>query len=257
MARDHYIPMVLTKPWEHMHNGNERQLSCFDFASGALKVVPARKLFSKDELNLPEVERMLRDVIDTPIGEYLLRPRKEGIALEPPMTRAQNRALRLLAGFHIQRLSESRGQSAPMTLVAIQQGGEQVLNQLAQALQGAYRMYIATLPQDQELFFTEVAAFPVPFESGPPAFAIPLGLRHVVLYHEGDVTDEKTLAAYLNVGLFEQLSIGVGSQINCVVLPPGLRTLMASDPVGAEAQLRQRRAVARGVIRTLTGIEPD
>lgn len=247
MANDHYIPKVLTRPWEHEHRGDQRQLSWFRFSDETFDVTSARNLFAKRDLNTPEVEDMLERYIETPLGNYLDHPRREGVALPPADDWQVTRALALLLAFNVQRLLEAQADSRlALKLEDFQRKGEGHLDAVAQYWLSKYKIAGVTLPENQELFFTQVASFPIPFAADPAALAIPLSTHHLLIHREADLPVAE-LNRYIAFGTFETLSIGVGPSVDVVVLPEFWRRAKATNEVAARADLLEMRRDARGL----------
>jgi hypothetical protein len=78
----HYITRFLTKPWEAVSRrrpGDQRYLRYFDFDTETFEEASSRFLFAKDNLNPPEVEAWLNNLVETPLGR-----RRERIAAGDP-----------------------------------------------------------------------------------------------------------------------------------------------------------------------------
>jgi hypothetical protein len=119
-------------------------------------------------------------------------------------------------------------------------------------------MYALDLPEGQELFFTEVSTIAVPFSSGPAALAIPLSRWHLLVFRQGVLTDdEKAEVQILRAsGALELFSLGVGSEVHRVVLPPEWRDAAKANPTGTAQNLVDMRRSARAAYREITGDEP-
>jgi hypothetical protein len=67
MARDHYVPQCLTRPWHDGRHGKE-SLRYYDFDAREFGYKSSRKLFARHGLNKPETERFLSKHIEDPFA---------------------------------------------------------------------------------------------------------------------------------------------------------------------------------------------
>ena len=71
----HYVSRFLTKPWEF----EDRRLWYYDFDSGTFDRASSRSLFAEDEINSPEVETWLGEILEAPLS----RARPQLIKADP------------------------------------------------------------------------------------------------------------------------------------------------------------------------------
>ena len=132
----HYISRFLTRPWEF----GQRQLHYYDFEADSFETLSSRNLFAEDEINTPEVETWLRDVVETPLGA--VRPR---LAAGDPAAlddwRFYRAALLMLwlQGVRVRSIAE---QDARLELGALAALPQDQLDGLVAAIRAAYDLQL-------------------------------------------------------------------------------------------------------------------
>lgn len=242
MSNCHYIPRCVTKDWE-LEN---RQLHWFDFKSDRFGVSSSKRLFAREGLNSDSVEKMLDRLIETPVGAYLHQAMEQG-ELPDITLRDQRlaRALGLLFILTFQRLAEVKGEHEQLgpTLAEMERRGDEYLNQLAEAAFHRLQFRTVTLPEHLEMFFTEMGAFSLPM-AGQPTMVMPLGVRFALVARRNNVSREE-LRQHVETGLIQGFSLGVGVNVNRVVLPPFWVRQLEHDENNTRARLRTIRDEAR------------
>jgi hypothetical protein len=221
---------MLSAPWEY----GERQLRYFNFATQSFQDGSSRNLFARKGLNSKAVENWLNKIIETPAAAHATRLRRKEVVIDVDDWRTQ-RALALLFFLNSQRLQEARSKNGvPITLEAMQQQGEVMADEIARFVFQSFKLLSVRVPNDTELFFTETATFAFPMPESP-VLAVPLGLKHALLAYEGPLS-AKALLENIHLRTLAMFSIGVGRNVNRVVLPPTWRDGSLHD----ESDIRRR-----------------
>jgi hypothetical protein len=209
LANDHYIPQVLTSPWEY----GQRKLRVFDFCTREFSEPPASRLFAKRGVNSTALETWLNQTIDDPIGKVVLRLRRGERPTD--LSWRYTRALALLIVLNSQRIGEARGYGNPAHSLEelSQQAG--LADRLAQLyLQTRTIAWVQPKP-GTELFFTEAVGFAYPQVGRSPALLVPMGLEVALM-----VCDKEPIPPTIEREPLTWFSLGVGSNVHRVILPP-------------------------------------
>src|SRR4029079_6891310 len=98
----HYVSESFTKPWEIGKTGD---LYFYDFSTRRVDSRPAKDLFARRGLNTRAVENWLSDKIETPLGRFRKRLRKEkGLVPTQIDDLAVYRALLMLLPLQVTRI---------------------------------------------------------------------------------------------------------------------------------------------------------
>lgn len=245
MAADHYVPKFLTKPWEH---GDDRQFRCFDFCTREFSDPYAKRLLAQEGLNSPEVEKWLNQTMEDPVGKYVHRLRTDPDADLGPSEK-EARGLAYLVLFNAQRIGEARGEVFDRWSLEQLSTEPEALDAAVAYLSSYRQMCVRVLPDDYELFFTEVAMFGIPY-AGLPVLALPLGLQHVLLVYDGPDPIREVVAAFPDPFIMA-CSLGVGSDVHRVILPPEWRVRSCEDEDDARRRLLALRESMRELVDTV------
>jgi hypothetical protein len=238
VANDHFVPRVLTTPWEF----KDRRVRLFDFATRAFTTVPTKKLFAKEGLNSERLEKWFDRTIETPLGAFV-SPIREGAPFPDPARWEARRALALLMILSASRIGEGRwGDGGPVTMESLT-SGEGAADRIAQYFFGRFKLFCARVPDDRQLFFTEAVQFAYPLPDTPVA-VIPLGLNHVAMAYDGPL-EPNVLLKNINLSVLAGFSLGIGNDVHRVVLPPGFREASFEDEAGTRSALLELRQSLR------------
>jgi hypothetical protein len=230
---------MLTKPWEL----GDRQLRVFDFCTHAFEQRSSKVLFAGKGLNSPELELWLNRTIETPVAK-IANGLRAGAPLRAPADWRARKALALLLFLNSQRINEARwNEMASITLQDIATSTNGLDDRVAQYFVTKFQFMLARTPHDRELFFTEAVgfAYPLPHQ---PVMVLPLGLHHVLLAYDGPLSAEQ-LGENVNLEIMSIFSIGVGTNVHRVILPPSWHELSIKDETDARDRLFELREGAR------------
>jgi hypothetical protein len=136
-----------------------------------------------------------------------------------------------------------------MTLDQLLVQGEAVIDAIGKLARENFELFVVKTRANERLFFTEAASFPIPL-AGAVLLALPLSPHHFMTLVRRDVHEPKAaLQGVLNTeSLLPALSIGVGSQVHRVVLPPGIAPANGEDQARLREGLSILRTSARGLV---------
>ena len=222
MSNDHYIPRMLTKPWETP----QRQLRYFDFGTETFSERSSKNLFARRELNSPELEAWLNATIEDPAAKHIEQIRKhEGTV--PSDWRTQ-KALALLVYLNSQRIQEATvGRDGPFSLEDLAREGDSLSDHIADHFYKTFRFLGVPSGPEFPLFFPEVGFFPYPMPE-TPVMAMPVDPTFAFIIYDGLMTREQLLESISRKHL-SVLSLGVGSTVRRVILPPALHVASVQD----------------------------
>lgn len=260
MANDHFISQFLTKRWESPPG---RTLNYYDFGAGEFLSNDSETLFAYDGLHTAETGAALNRLVEQPVAQHLrLLERDAKADLVDPGKWSSFRAFAALWWLNPQRLSDANtpGELA-FTLDQLMQNGEAVVDTIGQLAQKHFQLLVVTT--QEELFFTEVGAFPIPL-MGALLLALPLSPHHFMTLVPNSVTEpERELRAITApTGLLSGLSIGVGSRVRKVILPPKWVPQHEANMQRVRSGMTLTRETARqfietiGRARTVIGLSP-
>jgi hypothetical protein len=249
VANDHYIPRLLTAPWEF----GERKLRFFDFCTRTFEEAPSKRLFARRGLNSVALETWLNQTIETPVADYVNQLRNGGRPSAPDW-RAQ-RALTLLFFLNSQRIEEAlRGKPASLTLEDLAASTDGLADRIAQLFLSTFKLLCAPVPLEHQLFFTEVGLFAYPMPARP-VLGLPLGLNHALLAYDGPL-NAKQLRQSVARNRLSLFSLGIGTDVHRVILPPLWREASDIDAVDIRQRLLDLREAAREMFN-LVGVTSE
>ncbi len=245
MANDHFISRFLTKRWEVQPG---KMLHVFDFATSTFDLKPSARLFADEGLHSVETGAALNTLIEQPVAQHLraleTNPRA---SLPDPKSWPLFRALASLWWLQALRISDAKtpGELA-FTLDQLLVNGEAVVDAIGVLARDRFHLFVANTRE--RLFFTEVSAFPIPLPGGV-LLALPLSPHHFLTLAPRDLPAAETnLQAVMNASaMLSALSIGVGSGVRTIVLPPE----MAPTNQGDELRIREGLLTLRDCARRL------
>jgi hypothetical protein len=245
MANDHFISRFLTRRWEVQPG---RMLHYFDFATSRFGAEPSARLFADDGLHSTQTGDRLNRLIEQPVAQHLrvleTNPRA---AIHDSGSWPVFRALASLWWIQSLRISEAKTpERFAVTLDRFLDQGEALVDTIGTLARDKFHLLMVRTPPREHLFFTEVASFPIPF-AGAVALALPLSPQHFLTLVPRDVHAVEThLRSVMNAPLMlSALSLGVGSAVDKVVLPPVMIPTNDVETSGVRGLLLTWRGLAR------------
>ncbi len=255
MANDHFISRFQTKPWEV----SNRRLAFYDFVEHRFGEEPSKNLFARTDLNDGAVEKILDKFVEEPAARYRDRLRaasSDGSVIDATDWKTY-RALVCLWLVQLQRLHDARRETgrSGRTLGALLREGEASLNALCQVALSDSVLVAGTISSMHRLFFTEAAYFPIPQFGKPPLLAVPLSTRHFILLAKKRDFDPEQFSAWMRTpSRLAALSIGVGSNVRRVVIPPERLGFLKARPQKFEHGLNMLRERAVSLVNVVAAI---
>ena len=113
MANDHFVQRAVIKFWSTvLPNGRfDNLVYVYDFTDGSLERRSTKKVFAKQGLNSPELERRVTQVIDTPLARFAQQDLKHrsGGGPAPAMGEAVWRAVGISSLIQFARFADGSG----------------------------------------------------------------------------------------------------------------------------------------------------
>lgn len=248
MANDHFISQFLTKWWEVQPG---RMLHYFDFETASFDAKPSKYLFADDGLHTSETGKLLNDLVEQPVAQHLRVLETNPLAnITDTGSWPTYRALASLWLLQSQRISEAKTPGAlAMTLDQLLARGEELVNGIGMFARENFQVLVAKTPE--RLFFTEAGSFPLPLV-GAISLALPLSPHHFLTLVRRDAHEPETgIREMMKTGsMLTALSVGVGSNVHKVILPPEIAPMTDED----RARLREGMLLFRSTTRRLVDL---
>jgi len=229
---------MLTKPWETP----KRQLRYFDFDSQTFSECSSKNLFARRQLNSPALEAWLNTTIEDPAAKHLAQIRKH-VGTVPSDWRTQ-KALALLVFLNSQRVREATiDRAGAFPLEELARGGDALSDHIASYFYKTFRFLCVPISSAFPLFFPEVGLFPYPMPE-TPVIAMPVDPKYAFIIYDGPMTPDQLLESISRKHL-SVLSLGVGSAVRRVILPPAFHVASVQDETTVRETLISLRSNAR------------
>ena len=236
MARDHYIPQCLTRPWHDPSLGKE-SLRFFDFETKTFGHKNSRKLFACRGLNSTATEEYLNRYIETPFANVQDRIAATDLHLERVEAETNKLPHTALVGLYwlqVQRISDANGRDTGQHLDEFARRGIAWLEEFTAAVFAKWDAMIYGVPNP--MCFPSTGIFPIPLADQRPAMALPIHPMLALVFIDKDANRE-ILDGWMREDLCATM-LSMALTAKRIVLPPGM-DLDAQTVLGTRAKMRQ------------------
>lgn len=200
---------------------------------------------AKEGLNSAAFEDLFNRAIETPVSQFLHAALGTDAFARLPVPRsgrAERAALYALCMTQAARIHDAHSNGSGFD--ELSRLGVSFDHVVAYAEQQFELVSVRTGPR-HPLFFTEAAAFPVPVVGAPPALVTPLSPHHGVgLLDRG--ADRQGFGEVARApGVLTALSVGVGTRVTRLVVPPSMHDAARKSPDRVAAKIAEWRDQAR------------
>jgi hypothetical protein len=215
VARDHYIPQCLTRPWHDTSIGKE-SLRYFDFQTGTFEHGNSGKLFARMRLNSKVTEEYLSRYIETPFSiaqDRMIAAGSNMSAVSAAFSELPRTALTGIYWLQVARIYDSRVDPPARQL-------ESLVKRYEDLSVVFFSKFVALLfPVPSALYFPDTAIFPIPVDGERGlVYGLPVHPELVLVFAEKTV-DPDLVKNVLNAdSMSTALSIGLVARR--IVLPP-------------------------------------
>ena len=251
MANDHFISQFLTKWWEVQPG---RMLHYFDFETASFDVESSEHLFADRGLHTTETGERLNRLVEQPFAQHLRVLESNPRANVPfPKSWRTFRAFAALWWLQPQRTSDATTPGElGMSLDQLLTYEEGAIDAIGKRTLDNFLMFVVRANVRERLFFTQAGSFLIPV-GNELSLALPLSPHHfLTLVRKTVHAPEAALQKVLDVeSMLSGLSIGVGSKVHRVVLPPEMVPTNDAERAQCRQGLLMLRTASRRIIDLL------
>jgi hypothetical protein len=223
----HFFSKFLLRNWESGKDSGKR-VWFFDFDKDAIGNAAARSFLVSDTPFPDDVEKLLKDRIEDPLGNYVARSKnRQPFGLAPDPSPREDAAIALALSFQAARTSFAAGDGKAFDSARELLGSDERVAQVVAATHQNWTIIGGTVPETERLFLTSTGLFPVfcstdvvrVVTSPTIGVGIPLHPRcFIAMVPHGKNADDLRQIIVEKSGMITAMSVGLRG--HRVVIPP-------------------------------------